>query len=69
MSKPQDLVLLQGLGKLKKSGNFNGVWTHDLLACSIVPKSTTLLYASSVTQHYFLNHWTDFLKFDIGHFH
>jgi hypothetical protein len=36
MSKPQDLVWLKGLDKLKKFIHLIGYRTHDLPACSIV---------------------------------
>jgi hypothetical protein len=43
LGKPQGLVGLEGLSKLKKSGDLNGSGTHDVLGCSIVPQSTIFL--------------------------
>jgi hypothetical protein len=45
LSQPQGLVLLEGLGKLKKSIHIIGTRTPDLPACSILPQPTTLPHA------------------------
>jgi hypothetical protein len=37
LSKPQGLVRLEGLGKLKKFNHLIGSRTHDFPACNIVP--------------------------------
>jgi hypothetical protein len=39
---PRAIVLLEGLGKLKKSSNFIGNRTCDLPVCNIEPQPTTL---------------------------
>jgi hypothetical protein len=39
LSEPQGLVLLEGLGKLKKVILLIGFWALDIPACSIVPES------------------------------
>jgi hypothetical protein len=43
---PRAIVLLEGLGKLKKSNDLIGNRTRDFPACSIVPQPTTLAYGS-----------------------
>jgi hypothetical protein len=50
LSKPQDLVRLEGLGKLKK---FNAIriWTHDLLACSSVTSGNKIPKIMSLKQY------------------
>jgi hypothetical protein len=42
LNRPQGLVRLEELGKLKHSIDFIGNGTRDLPACSIVPQPTTL---------------------------
>jgi hypothetical protein len=51
---PRAIVLLEGLGQLKKSKNLIGNWNRDLPACSIVPQRTTLPRALF---HYLNNEW------------
>jgi hypothetical protein len=38
LSKPQGLLRLEGLGKLKKCNELIGSGTRDLPACSVVPQ-------------------------------
>jgi hypothetical protein len=42
---PRATVRLEGLGKLKKSDDLIGNWTHSLLNCSIVPQPAMLPHA------------------------
>jgi hypothetical protein len=48
LHKPQGLVRLEGLGKLKKFNMLIGSQTHNLPACSIVPQPTMLLRVPSL---------------------
>jgi hypothetical protein len=80
---PRAIVLLEGLGKLKKSTS-SGTWTGDLLACSIVPQPTTLPSATpfwgggklrkqlllciySLNTKFLLNHVQKFSLYLTGH--
>jgi hypothetical protein len=43
------IVLLEGLGRIKKSNDLIGIRTCDFQACSIVPQPTTLPHAPPST--------------------
>jgi hypothetical protein len=47
---PRTIVLLEGLGKLKKLSDIIRNQTRDLPACSIAPQTTTLLCSSPTTR-------------------
>jgi hypothetical protein len=47
LSKPQGLVQLEGIGKLKMFNELTGTRTRDLPAHSTVPQPTTLPHAPS----------------------
>jgi hypothetical protein len=46
------MVLLEGLGKLKKFNDVIGTQTHDLPARSIVPQPSTLPHATQIKWDY-----------------
>jgi hypothetical protein len=48
---PRLRVLLVGLGKLKKLNDLIGTQTQDLLACSIAPEPSRLLYAPQAVEY------------------
>jgi hypothetical protein len=52
LSKPQGLLRLEGLGKLKKFNDLIQSQTRDLPSCSIVPQPTTLSHAPFHTIYY-----------------
>jgi hypothetical protein len=54
LSKPQGLVLPEGLGKLKKLINLIGSGIRDLPACSVVPSSTLQRAPANNNNNFFL---------------